>query len=91
MKLLLKYEVQEGDTSNTVLELETLEDPDHTLGYFGSLNEYGNACAKDYYGCTSTEGKWHYTDDGCIAVSLYSIVEVSDEEYEVLKKYKKTK
>ena len=85
MKLIIKLEIREGETSNTVIELESVDDV-HIMNAEG-LNEFADHYASDYYGCTSTEGKWHYTDDMCIAVAVYSVEEVSDEDFEVLKKY----
>ena len=52
-------------------------------GIVNFADQYG----KEYYGCTTSEGKWHYTDDGCIAVALYSVKEVTDEEFKVLQKF----
>ena len=85
MKLIIKLEVREGETSNTVVELEDVDDV-HIMNAEG-INNFADQYASEYYECTSSEGKWHYTDDMCIAVAVYDVKEVSDEDFEVLRKY----
>ncbi len=84
MKLIIKLEVREGENSNTVIELVNIDDVNLTSE---TINDFADQYAKDYYGCTSTEDKWHYTDDLCTAVTVYDVKEVSNEDFEVLKKY----
>lgn len=81
MKLIIKLEVREGENSNTVIELE---DVGH---HVEDINEFADQYAKEYYACESSDGKWHYTDDMCIAVAVYDVKQVSDEDFEVLRKY----
>jgi len=85
MKLIIKLEIREGETSNTVVELEDIDDV-HIMNAEG-INNFANQFAKNYYECVTTEGKWHYTEDECLEVAVYDVREVSDEDFEVLRKF----
>ena len=85
MKLIIKLEVHEGECSYSTFELKDVDDV-HIMNAEG-INNFANQFAKNYYECVTTEGKWHYTEDECLAVSVYDVMEVSDEDFEVLRKF----
>lgn len=88
MKLIIKLEILDGERTYSVIEVIDVDDV-HIMNA-ESLNNFGNKYASDYFGCKNSDeekSNWHYNENGCLAVRLYDIKEVTDEEYEVLKKY----
>ena len=73
--------IREGDRTVTYSKMETIDDEK-------DVKEFGEDCARNHYDDVEEEiSGEHYSDGGCVAVSLYRALEVSKEDFKVMSKY----
>ena len=81
MNLLIKLEIIEGDSGYSDIAVILTKARVDT-------QKFADFYAKEFFGVDSvTEGSWHYSDDLTKRVRPYDVIEVSDEDYLILKKY----
>ncbi len=73
---------REGEFSTTVKTV-------HEVSLDEDINEYADILAKEYYNDENVEddGKEWLHNSGCIATSILKVEVISNEDYEVLRKY----